>query len=334
MGRFTKLSHTSSGNKQMLLFSAALIAGLILLVLSSDKFIEHAALVAEKLNVSPIVIGITLVALGTSAPEMVVSAIAALDNAPGIAVGNVIGSNIANIGLVFGTTLLLAAVPINGSLVKKEIPLVVAVTILTGALLIDQTLSITDGVILIIAFFIVLYLLLRNSGNLESELTEELPEDDGGSVTRSIVISIIGLAVLIGSSKLLVWGAIGIASALGVSDLIIGLTIVAIGTSLPELAASITSVRKGHHDIAIGNVLGSNIFNLATVLPLPALIAPGIVENTVVSRDYWWMLGFTLLFALAVIVYSRHRSLSIPRWCSVPLLGGYFAYLYLLAVSG
>lgn len=318
----------------MLLFSAALIAGLILLVLSSDKFIEHAALVAEKLNVSPIVIGITLVALGTSAPEMVVSAIAALDNAPGIAVGNVIGSNIANIGLVFGTTLLLAAVPINGSLVKKEIPLVVAVTILTGALLIDQTLSITDGVILIIAFFIVLYLLLRNSGNLESELTEELPEDDGGSVTRSIVISIIGLAVLIGSSKLLVWGAIGIASALGVSDLIIGLTIVAIGTSLPELAASITSVRKGHHDIAIGNVLGSNIFNLATVLPLPALIAPGIVENTVVSRDYWWMLGFTLLFALAVIVYSRHRSLSIPRWCSVPLLGGYFAYLYLLAVSG
>ncbi|SBT18615.1 Inner membrane protein YrbG [Marinomonas gallaica] len=318
----------------MLLFSAALIAGLILLVLSSDKFIEHAALVAEKLNVSPIVIGITLVALGTSAPEMVVSAIAALDNAPGIAVGNVIGSNIANIGLVFGATLVLAAVPINGSLVKKEIPLVLGVTILAGVLLLDQALSMTDGVILIIAFFVVLFLLLRNSGSLEDELTEELPEDDGGSVTRSVLIAIAGLAVLIGSSKLLVWGAIGIASALGVSDLVIGLTIVAIGTSLPELAASIASVRKGHHDIAIGNVLGSNIFNLATVLPLPALIAPGMIEATVINRDYWWMLGFTLLFALAVIVYSKHRSVSIPRWFAIPLLGGYAAYLYLLAVSG
>ncbi|MGB2064110.1 MAG: calcium/sodium antiporter [Marinomonas gallaica] len=318
----------------MLLFSAALIAGLILLVLSSDKFIEHAALVAEKLNVSPIVIGITLVALGTSAPEMVVSAIAALDNAPGIAVGNVIGSNIANIGLVFGATLVLAAVPINGSLVKKEIPLVLGVTILAGVLLLDQALSMTDGVILIIAFFVVLFLLLRNSGSLEDELTEELPEDDGGSVTRSVLIAIAGLAVLIGSSKLLVWGAIGIASALGVSDLVIGLTIVAIGTSLPELAASIASVRKGHHDIAIGNVLGSNIFNLATVLPLPALIAPGMIEATVINRDYWWMLGFTLLFALAVIVYSKHRSVSIPRWFAIPLLGSYAAYLYLLAVSG
>lgn len=318
----------------MLLFSAALIAGLILLVLSSDKFIEHAALVAEKLNVSPIVIGITLVALGTSAPEMVVSAIAALDNAPGIAIGNVIGSNIANIGLVFGATLLLASVPINGSLVKKEIPLVVAVTLLAGALMIDQSLSVMDGVILITAFIIVLYLLLKNSGSLEDELTEELPEDDGGSVARSLVISTLGLAVLIGSSKLLVWGAIGIASSLGVSDLIIGLTIVAIGTSLPELAASITSVRKGHHDIAIGNVLGSNIFNLATVLPLPALLAPGIVEQTIMSRDFPWMLGFTLVFSLAVIVYAKHRSASIPRWFALPLLGGYVSYLYLLSVNG
>lgn len=318
----------------MLMFSAALVAGLILLVLSSDKFIEHAALVAEKLNVSPIVIGITLVALGTSAPEMVVSAIAALDNAPGIAVGNVIGSNIANIGLVFGATLVLAAVPINGSLVKKEIPLVVSVTLLAGFLMIDQHLSIIDGVVLIVAFVVVLFLLLRNSKNLEEELTGDLPEDDGGSVARSLLIAAIGLAVLIGSSKLLVWGAIGIASALGVSDLVIGLTIVAIGTSLPELAASITSVRKGHHDIAIGNVLGSNIFNLATVLPLPALIAPGIIENTVIERDFWWMLGFTLLFAFAVIIYSKHRTASIPRWLALPLLSGYGAYMYLLAISG
>ena len=281
----------------MLLFSAALVAGLILLILSSDKFIEHAALVAEKLNVSPIIIGVTLVALGTSAPEMVVSAIAALDNAPGIAIGNVIGSNIANIGLVFGATLLLAAIPISSSLAKKEVPLFLAITILAGVLMFDGSLSVIDGVLLIIAFLITLFILLRNSSEMEEELVSDLPEDDGGSITKSLIIAALGLAVLIGSSKLLVWGAIGIASALGVSDLVIGLTIVAIGTSLPELAASITSVKKGHHDIAIGNVLGSNIFNLATVLPLPALLAPGMIESTIMSRDYWWMLGLSIVFA-------------------------------------
>ena len=316
----------------MLLYSAALIAGLIFLVLSSDKFIEHAALVAEKLNVSPIIIGVTLVALGTSAPEMVVPAIAALDNAPGIAIGNVIGSNIANIGLVFGATLLLAAVPISGTLIKREIPLVLGITVLAGFLMADQHLSLLDGGLLIAGFVLVLFVLLRKSSNMQSELTEDLPEDDGGTITRSVLIAIAGLAVLIGSSKLLVWGAVGIASSLGVSDLVIGLTIVAIGTSLPELAASITSVRKGHHDIAIGNVLGSNIFNLATVLPLPALLAPSAIEATIMSRDYWWMFGLTVLFALAVVIFSKTKQARIPRWCAIPLLGLYFGYLYLLTV--
>ena len=316
----------------MLLYSAALIAGLILLVLSSDKFIEHAALVAEKLNVSPIIIGVTLVALGTSAPEMVVSAIAALDDAPGIAIGNVIGSNIANIGLVFGATLLLAAVPISSTLIKREIPLVLGITVLAGILMADQHLSLVDGGLLVAGFVLVLFVLLRNSSNIESELTGDLPEDDGGTITRSVLIAIAGLAVLIGSSKLLVWGAVGIASSLGVSDLVIGLTIVAIGTSLPELAASITSVRKGHHDIAIGNVLGSNIFNLATVLPLPALLAPSAIEATIMGRDYWWMFGLTVLFAIAVVIFSKTKKASIPRWCAIPLLGLYFSYLYLLTL--
>lgn len=318
----------------MLLFSAALVAGLILLILSSDKFIEHAALVAEKLNVSPIIIGVTLVALGTSAPEMVVSAIAALDNAPGIAIGNVIGSNIANIGLVFGATLLLAAIPISSSLAKKEVPLFLAITILAGVLMFDGSLSVIDGVLLITAFLITLFILLRNSSEMEEELVSDLPEDDGSSITKSLIIAALGLAVLIGSSKLLVWGAIGIASALGVSDLVIGLTIVAIGTSLPELAASITSVKKGHHDIAIGNVLGSNIFNLATVLPLPALLAPGMIESTIMSRDYWWMLGLSIVFAASIFLFAKQKSISVPRWMAFPLLGAYTSYLYLLAVSG
>lgn len=317
----------------MFLFSIALILGLILLVISSDKFIENSALVAEKLNVSPMVIGITLVALGTSAPEMVVSAIAAFDNAPEIAIGNVFGSNIANVALVFGITLLFSSIPIAKGLATKEVPLVLAITALAGFLLFDRILSVWDGVILIIAFIIVLSLLLRGSKDLTSEIEEELPESDDTSISASLVIAVIGLIVLIGSSKLLVWGAIGIATALGVSELVIGLTIVAIGTSLPELAASISSVRKGHHDIAIGNVLGSNIFNLATVLPLPALIAPGLINANIINRDFPWVFGLTLTLAVAVYIFQRTNKHSIPRWIGLPLLSSYFIYLFIVSTG-
>jgi len=317
----------------MLLFSLALIAGLIFLVISSDKFIEHSALVAEKLNVSPMVIGITLVALGTSAPEMVVSAIAAFDNAPEIAIGNVLGSNIANVALVFGVTLLFSAIPIAKGLITKEIPLVLAITVLAGFLLYDQHLSSWDGISLIIAFVVVLFILLKGSKDIESELADNLPEDDGSSVTKSLFIAIIGLLALIGSSKILVWGAIGIATSLGVSELIIGLTIVAIGTSLPELAASISSVRKGHHDIAIGNILGSNIFNLATVLPLPALIAPGVIDPNVMSRDYFWVLGLTVALAGAVFIFQKTKSNSIPKWTGLVLIGSYASYLVIIGMG-
>lgn len=318
----------------MLLFSVALIAGLILLVISSDKFIEHSALVAEKLNVNPMIIGITLVAFGTSAPEMVVSAIAAFDNAPEIAVGNVLGSNIANIALVFGITLLFSAIPIASGLSSKEVPLVLAITLLTGVLLFDQHLGVWDGIILLAAFIVILTILLRGNKDLKSELEEGLPEDDGASVGKSILFALIGLIILIGSSKLLVWGAIGIATALGVSELVIGLTIVAIGTSLPELAASVSSVRKGHHDIAIGNILGSNIFNLATVLPLPALIAPGMVDANVISRDYPWVLGLTVALAIAIFLFKKTKNNSIPRWIGLPLIASYGVYLLIISTSG
>ena len=296
----------------MLLFSIALISGLILLVVSSDKFIENSALVAEKLNVNPMVIGITLVALGTSAPEMVVSAIAAFDNAPEIAVGNVLGSNIANIALVLGVTLLFSAIPIAPGLSTKEVPLVLAVTFLTGFLLYDQHLTVWDGAILIIAFVIVLSILLRGSKDLKSQLEEELPEDDGTSIIKSLIMALIGL---------------------GVSELVIGLTIVAIGTSLPELAASVSSVRKGHHDIAIGNILGSNIFNLATVLPLPALIAPGLVDANILSRDYPWVLGLTVALALAIYLFKKSKNNSIPKWIGLPLLASYAMYLFIISTS-
>ncbi|MFI8620020.1 calcium/sodium antiporter [Marinomonas sp. NPDC078689] len=317
----------------MLLFSAALIVGLILLIVSSDKFIEHAALVAEKLNVNPMVIGVTLVAFGTSAPEMVVSGIAALDNAPEIAIGNVLGSNIANIALVFGVTLLFSAIPIAKGLATKEVPLVIAITLLAGWLLHDHYLSFYDGIILLVAFAIMLFILLRGSKNLEEQLKDELPSDDGTSTGKSLIIALIGLAVLIGSSKLLVWGAIGIAKGLGVSELVIGLTIVAVGTSLPELAASISSVRKGLHDIAIGNIIGSNIFNLATVLPLPGLIAPGMIDANASGRDYYWVLGLTLALSLLIFLFSKSKHVSIPRWVGFPLVGAYALYLILVSTG-
>ena len=317
----------------MLLFSAALFFGLILLVLSSDKFIEHSALVAEKLNVSPIVIGFTLVALGTSAPEMVVSAIAALENAPEIAVGNVLGSNIANVALVFGATLLISAIPIKEGLTTREIPILLGITVLAGLLMSDGRLDVLDGIILIIAFVVALFLLLRNSTSLEEEPTQELPEDDGTSVFRSVFIALVGLVVLIISSKVLVWGATGIATEFGVSELLIGLTIVAIGTSLPELAASITSALKGHHDIAIGNILGSNLFNLATVLPLPAIIAPGFIDESIMTRDYWWMFCTTVFLALCIILFRKTRTASIPKWVGIVLLISYVIYLTSLFIQ-
>ena len=317
----------------MLLFSAALIAGLILLIISSDKFIEHAALVAEKLNVNPMVIGITLVAFGTSAPEMVVSTIAALDNAPEIAIGNVLGSNIANVALVSGVTLLFSAIPIAKGLATKEVPLVLAITLLTGWLLHDRYLSVTDGIILLVAFSIILFILLRGSKNLEEHVKDELPDDDGGSITRSLFIALIGLVALIASSKILVWGAVGIAKGLGVSELVIGLTIVAIGTSLPELAASISSVRKGMHDIAIGNIIGSNIFNLATVLPIPGLLAPGLINENAAGRDYYWVLGLTAALSLCILIFRKSKGANIPRWVGIPLISSYALYLLFIGIG-
>ncbi len=276
------------------------------------------------------IIGFTLVALGTSAPEMVVSAIAALENAPELAVGNVLGSNIANIALVFGATLLISNMPVKEGLATKEIPILLGITLLAGLLLHDNKLEMMDGIILIMAFIISLFLLLKNSSILGDELTQELPEGESGTISRSISIALIGLIILILSSKLLVWGATGIATQLGVSELFIGLTIVAIGTSLPELAASITSTLKGHHDIAIGNILGSNLFNLTTVLPLPAIIAPGLIDKQIMDHDYWWMFCTTLFLALCIILFRKTRSASIPKWIGVLLLISYMTYLFSL----
>lgn len=314
----------------MLLFTAGLIIGLGVLVWSADRFVDGAVATARNQGMSPMLIGLTIVAFGTSAPEMIVSATAALDGAAGLAIGNAIGSNIANIGLVLGTTALIATIPVKPMVVKREFPILLTTTAITALLLIDGHLGQIDGVILFGMLALSLYFLSRN--HIEApELTEEVDEMPAMNTGKALFTLCIGLILLLASSKLLVWSATGIAREFGVSELIIGLTIVAIGTSLPELAASISSALKGHHDIALGNVIGSNLFNLLAVLPFPGLINPGPIESSVLLRDYSTM--FLLTGILAYLAYHAQRKQAISRLSGAFFLVGYTVYLAILYIN-
>jgi len=309
---------------------AALLVGLVILVWSADRFVHGAAATARFMGISPLVIGLTIVSLGTSAPEMFVSTMAALDGAGGLAVGNAIGSNIANIALVLGITALVAAIPIQKKLIKKEIPILLLVTIIAGLVLADLKLDLFDALILIIALIVAVYLLFQQTSESGEAIIDEdeQAEIDALPKKNAIFWLVAGLIALMVSSKMLVWGATSIAHAFGISDLIIGLTIVAIGTSLPELAASVASALKGHHDIAIGNIIGSNIFNLLAVLPIPGIIAPLVIDSAVIERDYMTMLGLTI--GLVLIIALSYRRGTIPRFTGIILLAAYVAYMALL----
>ena len=311
----------------------ALIIGLIILVWSADRFVLGAAATARIMGISPLVIGLTIVSLGTSAPEIFVSIMAAFDSSGGLAVGNAIGSNIANIGLVLGVTALVAAIPIQKKLIKKEIPLLLLVTIIAGLVLADLTLDFVDAIILAITLIVAIYLLFQQTSSAGEAVIDEddQAEIDSMPAKSAIFWLIVGLSALVISSKMLVWGATEIAHFYEISDLIIGLTIVAIGTSLPELAASVTSALRGHHDIAIGNIIGSNIFNLLAVLPIPGLIAPLVIDSVVMTRDYAMMLGLTI--SLIVIIALSYRRGVIPRFTGILLLAAYAAYMGLLYVQ-
>ena len=239
--------------------------GLAGLVWSSDKFVEGAAAIANHAGMSPLLIGMTIVSLGTSAPEIVVSIMASLSGSGELAVGNALGSNITNIGLVLGVTLLIRSIAIDASTTKRELPQMVIVTLLAGALMVDGVLSIVDGALLLFGLVIFLTLLARRGATPDGSVDSD-PEL---TPLKAWGVFFLGLVLLVISSRLLVVGAVNIATALGVSELIIGLTIVAIGTSLPELAASVMSALKGHSDIAIGAIVGSNVFNLLVVLAGP-----------------------------------------------------------------
>jgi cation:H+ antiporter len=312
----------------MLLPALAILGGFILLVWSADRFVDGAAATAKHMGLPSLLIGMVIVGFGTSAPEMVVSAMAALDGNPALALGNGLGSNIVNISLVLGATALIAPMTVHSKIIQKEIPLLIAISLLTGFFLWDLSLTFIESLILLAGFFVIvgwsIYAALNNKGDaLESAFEEELSQSM--TLGKAIFWLILGLAVLIGSSRILVWGSVEIAQQLGVSDLIIGLTIVALGTSLPELAATIVAAKKGEHDIAIGNIIGSNMFNLLAVIGIAGTINPMLeLAPEVLWRDWSVMLG--LIIALLLMAYGFGRGHRINRIEGGVLLGVYIIY--------
>jgi cation:H+ antiporter len=314
-----------------------LLISFIGLVFSADKFVYGAAAVARNFGISPMIIGLTIVAMGSSAPEMMVAATASLQGAPNTAIGNAIGSNITNITLVLGITAIFKTLDVSSSTLKRELPLVLLVTVVASIMLYNQHFSFVEGIALMLGFVIFILTLLvvtikQHKGKAASdpmlmEAEQEIP-DNVPSSTAFFWLTL-GIILLPLSSNYLVESATFIARTLGVSDLVIGLTVIAIGTSLPELAASIMSLVKKEADLAMGNIIGSNIFNILAVLSLAGIIAPGVVDSEVASRDIPYMLATTLL--LLVLCFSRHSGhFRITRTKGILLFVLFIAYQYII----
>lgn len=326
----------------MITASLAVLIGFIGLIWSADRFVAGAASIARSLGMAPIMIGLTIVALGTSAPEIIVSISASLEGAGGLAVGNAIGSNLANIGMVLGITALISPIPIAPSLLKREIPILLLATFAAAFFLYDSTLSVLDGVLsLVLLGGLFYYLVNSKSHQPDAEHEADVEHIPDMPPNKAWALFFIGLVLLIISSELLVWGAKHIALTLGVSELIVGLTVVAVGTSLPELAATIASALKGHHDIALGNVVGSNLFNILAVMAMPALINPPQLGAEVFNRDYLAMTLITVLLTVMVLGHRQWARLAgqgdvdwhsnrIGRVEGALLLLAYAAYYYVL----
>ena len=311
----------------------AIAGGFALLTWSADRFVVGAGAIAYNLNISPLVIGLTIVSLGTSAPEILVSAVAAWQGNSGLAVGNALGSNIINIALVLGVAALITPLDVHSSIVRRELPVLLLIMVATLLLLLDGTLGRLDGTLLVTGMGLMLFWVTRvgikssdTPDAINTEFSEEIPTDLG--IGKAAFWLVAGALLLLLRSRMLVWGSVSIAQTMGVSDLVIGLTIVALGTSLPELAATVMSALKNEHDIALGNVLGSNMFNLLAVLGLPGLIDPGPFEPVVLTRDYPVM--FALTVVLFVMAYGFRGPGRINRLEGAILLAAFGAYQTLL----
>lgn len=314
-----------------MLASLAILVGLALLVWSADRFVEGSAATARHFQVPPLLIGMIIVGFGTSAPEMVVSAFAALQNNPGIALGNAYGSNITNIGLILGVTALIRPIAVHSQVLRKELPVLTLITMLAGWQLWDGILSRFDAIVLLAVFgALMIWTILQG---LRSDALGEGVERELKimPIRRAVFWMTTGLILLVASSRLLVWGAVEIAHLLGVSDLIIGLTVVAIGTSLPELASSVIAARKGEDDIALGNILGSNLFNTLAVVGIAGTISPLANVSEVLRRDVPVMAALTV--SLFLFGYGFRGPGRINRIEGSILLAAYIAYTAYLAYA-
>jgi cation:H+ antiporter len=312
---------------------AALVAGLVLLVWSADRFVEGSATAARHFGVPPLLIGMVIVGFGTSAPEMVVSALASLGGNAGIALGNAYGSNICNIALILGVSALINPIMVHSTVLRKELPILTLVTLLTVVLLADLDLSRFDAAVLLLVFGgLMAWTIYQGTRRKTDTLATEVESETAGQqmpIKRAAFWIAAGLLTLIASSRLLVWGAVEIARIVGVGDMIIGLTVVAVGTSLPELASSVIAARRGEHDIALGNVLGSNLFNTLAVVGIAGSIHPFAVAPETLSRDMVVMGALTVSLFLIGFGF-RGRQGRINRFEGAALLlvyAGYTAWL-------
>lgn len=312
----------------MTLAYIAVIGSLLVLVWSADRFVEGSAVAARHFGMPSLLIGMVIVGFGTSAPEMVVSALAAMQGNPSLAFGNAYGSNITNIALILGLTTLISPIVVHSRVLRKELPILLAVTGFAAYQLLDGELSRLDawGLLAVLGGLMTwtIYQGLRQpADSLGVEMIQEL-EGHAMSFRHALFWLILGLVLLVASSRVLVWAAVKIAHGYGVSDLIIGLTVVAIGTSLPELASSVMAARKGEHDIALGNIVGSNLFNTLAVVGIAAAIHPTAVAPEVLYRDVMTMTILTVL--LFVFCYGFHGPGRINRFEGAVLLVSYIGY--------
>ncbi len=305
-----------------------LLIGFALLIWSADRFVIGAVGLARYLNISPLVIGVVIIGFGTSAPELLISGVSAWQGNSGLAIGNAVGSNIANIALILGVTAFLTPVLVARQTLRREFPLLFAAMGLAWFLLSDSLLSLTDAAILLAALVIVIGYLATTSTNIEEEVSHDC------TITMCLFWTLVGLVALLISSNILVSASVKLAQLFGISDLVIGLTVVAIGTSLPELAASVTGALKHHTDLAIGNVLGSNIFNTLGVISVPGFINAYTIPGEVLTRDFPIMLGLTIF--LLGLAYFTHKGKGMHRFSGILLLlcfVGFQITLYIQSVQ-
>ena len=312
-----------------------LVIGFLGLVWSAQKFVEAAAVTASHLGVSTLIIGLTVVSVGTSAPEIVVALLASFEDSPDIAVGNAIGSNIANIGLVLGVTALVVPLPFNQRVLRNEMPMLIVATLLTGFCLFNLVLGRLDGLLLISMLALILFRMARASKNNSNKILE-LAEEELGDLpemghVKTTAWLLAGLGVLLLSAHVIVSSAAHIALILGVPEMVVGLTVVAVGTSLPELAASLEAAIRGRTGMAIGNVVGSNILNILAVLVVPAFVHPVDITPTAFWRDYGVMFAFTALMAL--FAYGIGAKKEISRFEGGVLVTALIGYYWLLVVQ-